>query len=247
MIHGCENVATCIATFAKWYCNSNGLYCNAHCNAVCLASPCNCHDRDHTYPYSPIPTCLRPSRVIRITPEHPMPLPNPLALSRANSCLSNALPNTPTPLRLVDTFLTRCSFNLSSSSCQVDSRHPHSFLTRRTFDLSSSLCQVDSRHLHPFLTRCLSTFTLLRQVYSRRLISLATAVGRSPITYLPRSMHHSLSFLALYIYVPLLSVVHSSVTSLATLHSFSMSHPQFPISVYPCFIYLYSLPPSPLL
>ena len=38
----------------------------------------------------------------------------------------------------------------------------------------------------------------------------------------------------------------SSVTSLATLRSFSMSHPQFPISVYPCFIYLYSLPPSTL-
>ena len=38
----------------------------------------------------------------------------------------------------------------------------------------------------------------------------------------------------------------SSVTSLATLRSFSMSHPQFPISVYPCFIYLYSLPPSSL-
>ena len=38
--------------------------------------------------------------------------------------------------------------------------------------------------------------------------------------------------------------LRSSVTSLATLRSFSMSHPQFPVSVYPCFIYLYSLPPS---
>ena len=145
-----------------------------------------------------------------------MPNPNPLTPSH----LSNALLNTPTPLRLVNAFPTRRSFDLYSSLRQVDSRYPHSFLTRR-----------------------LSTFTPLHQVYSRRFIGLATAVGRSPIAYLPRSMHHSLSFLAPYIYAPLCS----SVTSLATLRSFSMSHPQFPVSVYPCFIYLYSLPPSPLL
>ena len=163
-------------------------------------------------PIHPILTCLCPSRVIRIIPEHPMPLLNPLAPSQANSRLSNALPNTPTPSCLVGALLTR-----HSSSHQVDSRHPH-----------------------PFLTRHLLTFTLLRQVYSRRLIGLMTADGQSPIAYLPRSMRPSLSFLALYIYVSLLSVVRSSVTSLATLHSFSMSHPQFPISVNPCFIYLYS-------
>ena len=146
-----------------------------------------------------------------------MPNLNPLT----PLCLSNALPNSPTPLRLVNAFPTRRTFNLSSSSRQVDSRHPHSFPTRRSFDLYSSSCQVDSRHPHSFLTRRLSTFTLLRQVYSRHLIGLATAVGRSPIAYLPRSMRHSLSFLALYIYVPL----RSSVTSLTTLCSFSMSHP----------------------
>ena len=83
----------------------------------------------------------------------------------------------------------------------------------------------------------------LRQIHSRHFIGLMTAVGRSPIVYLPRSMCLSPSFLAPYIYVPL----RSSVTSLATLRSFSMSHPQFPVSVYPCFIYLYSLPLSPLL
>ena len=137
------------------------------------------------------------------------------------SHLSNALPNTPTPLRLVNAFPTRRTFNLSSPSHQVDSRHPHSFPTQCSFNLSSSS----------------------RQVYSRCLIGLATAVGRSPIAYLPRLMHLSPSFLAPYIYVPLCS----SVTSLATLRSFSMSHPQFPVSIYPCFIYLYSLPPPPLL
>ena len=84
-------------------------------------------------PIHPIPTCLHPSRVIRITSEHPMPNPNPLAsipsqlASNASlnpltpSHLSNALPNTPTPLRLADAFPTQCTFDLSSSSRQVDS------------------------------------------------------------------------------------------------------------------------------
>ena len=175
-----------------------------------------------------------------------MPLPNPLAPSWANSCLSNALPNTPTPLRLVNAFPTWRSFDLSSSLHQVNSWHPHSFLTWCILDLSSSSHQVDSRYLHSLPTRRHSTFTLLCQVYSWHLIGLATAVGQSPITYLPHSMCPSLTFLALYIYVSLLSVVRSSVTSLATLHSFSMSHPQFPVSAYPHFIYLYSISLSTL-
>ena len=112
-------------------------------------------------PICPILTCLCPSRVVRITPEHPTLLPNPLAPSQANSHLSNALPNTLTPLCLVDALPTRCSFDLSSSLRQVNSRHPHSFLTRRSFDLSSSLRQVDSRHPHSFPTRCHSTFSVL--------------------------------------------------------------------------------------
>ena len=103
-----------------------------------------------------------------------MPNPNPLT----PSCLSNALPNTPTPLRLVNAFPTRRSFDLYSSSHQVNSQQPHSFLTRR-----------------------LLIFTPLCEIYSRRFIGLATAVGRSPIVYLPRSMRLSPSFLAPYIYV----------------------------------------------
>ena len=91
-------------------------------------------------PVHPIPTYLCHSRVIRITPEHPMPLPNPLAPSQVNLRLSNALPNTLTPLCLVDAFPTRHSFDLSLSSCQVDSRHPHSFPTQcpSTFSLLAS-------------------------------------------------------------------------------------------------------------
>ena len=76
--------------------------------------------------------------------------PNLLTPSR----LSNALLNTPTPLRLVDAFPTRRSFDLSSSSHQVDSQHPHTFPTRR-----------------------LLTLTPLHQVYSQRFIGLATVVG----------------------------------------------------------------------
>ena len=38
-------------------------------------------------PIRPIPTCLHPSWVIRITPEHPMANPNSLAPSQANSRL----------------------------------------------------------------------------------------------------------------------------------------------------------------
>ena len=147
-------------------------------------------------PIQPIPTCLCPSRVTRITPEHSMPLPNPLAPSQANSCLSNTLPNTPTPLCLVDAFPTWYSFDLSSSLHQIYSQHPHSFLTQ-----------------------CHSTFTLLHQVYSWHLIGLATAVGWSPIAYLPCSMRLSLSFLALYISIwSLCLITHypSSVSSISS-------------------------------
>ena len=60
----------------------------------------------------PIPTYLHHSQVIRIIPEHPMPLSNPLAPSWVNSHLSNALPNRLTPLHLVNTFPTWRSFDL---------------------------------------------------------------------------------------------------------------------------------------
>ena len=184
-----------------------------------------CHDHDRTYPYLPYPDLSMPipshqnhSWAPNAKPEPSGSIlsqlmfntsPNPLTPSR----LSNALPNTLTPLRLVDAFPTQCSFDLFSSSCQVDSRHPHSFPTQR-----------------------LSIFTLLHQVYSQCFIGLATAVRGSPIVYLPRSMHPSLSFLALYIYVSLLSIVHSSVTSLTTLHCMFLCH----ITRYPLFIFYVS-------
>ena len=114
-----------------------------------------CHDRDRTYPYLPYPDLSMPipshqnhSRAPNAKPEPSGSIPSQLRSNASPnpltpSCLSNALPNTLTPLRLADAFPTQCTFNLSSSSCQVDSRHPHSFPTQRH-----------------------STFTLLRQVYS---------------------------------------------------------------------------------
>ena len=93
-----------------------------------------CHDRDHTYPYLPYPDLSMPipshqnhfqAPNAKPKPSGSIPSqlasnasPNPLTPSR----LSNALPNTLTPLRLVNAFPTQCTFDLSSSSCQVDSR-----------------------------------------------------------------------------------------------------------------------------
>ena len=190
----------------------------------------SCHDRDRTYPYSPYPDLSTPILSCQNHPWAPLAKPEPSG-SILSQLASNAFPNPLTPLHL-----DKC----------ISNTIPIPDPTRCSFDLSSSSRQVDSRHPHSFPTQCHSTFTLLCQDYSRRLIGLATAVGQSPIAYLSRSMRPSPSFLALYICVSLLSVVCSSVTSLATLHSFSMSHPQFPVSVYPCFIYLYPLPPSTL-
>ena len=74
-----------------------------------------------------------------------------------------------------------------------------------------------------------------------------SSVSRSLIAYLPRLMCPSLPFLALYISVPLLSTVCSLCLIIHYPPFVSLSHPQFPIFIHPCFIYLYSLPPSTLI
>ena len=201
-----------------------------------------CHDCDRTYPYSPypdlstpIPSHLNHSWAPNAKPEPSDPLTSQQRTPEHSDSLasSQCIPG-PTHLRL---FLSLVSSRFPTPTLIPNPMliQPLLFLvsswfpTRRSFNLYSSSHQVDSQYPHSFLTwRC---------------IGLATAVGQSPIAYLPRLMRLSPSFLAPYIYVPLCS----SVTSLATLCLFSMSHPQFPVSVYPCFIYLYSLPPSPLL
>ena len=57
-------------------------------------------------PVHPIPTCLHHSQVIKTITEHLSPIPNPLTPSQASLHLSNALPNSLTPLHLIDTFPT---------------------------------------------------------------------------------------------------------------------------------------------
>ena len=120
----------------------------------------SCHDCDCTYPYSPYPDLSTPILSHQNHSQAPNAKPEPSG-SIPSQLVSNTLLNTPTPLRLVDAFLTQHSFYLSSSLRQVDSWHPHSFLTRRSFHLSFSSCQVNFWHPHSFLTRCHSTFFVL--------------------------------------------------------------------------------------
>ena len=68
---------------------------------------------------------------------------------------------------------------------------PFPFLTSSRFPTSTLIPD-------PMLFDLLS---FLCQVHSQHFIGLATAVGQSPVTYLPRSMCLSLSFPALYISV----------------------------------------------
>ena len=115
-----------------------------------------------------------------------MPNPNPLTPSR----LSNTLLNTPTPLHLVNAFPTRRTFDLSSPSRQVDSRHPYSFLTRRSFDLLSSCVKSIPD---------VSSVSRLRSGEAQSRTSLARCVKLVRLSLLPIYMflyvplsHHSL-------------------------------------------------------
>ena len=188
-------------------------------------------------PVCPIPTCLCHSRVIRITPKHPIPIPNPLAPSRANSRLSSTLLNLWPP-------------GVLSTHSQPDTPSTSPLPHVKSIPNIHTHSQPDA--IRPSL--------FLHQVYSRCFIGLTTAVGRSSIAYLPCSIRPSLSFLALYTSVSLLSTVHSFVSSFATLHSFlyvssSVPHLHLPLfhlslfypSVDPHFIYLDSILPLTLL
>ena len=147
--------------------------------------------------------------------------PNPLTPSR----LSNTLPNTPTPLHLVDAFPTQCSFDLSSSLCQVDSRHPHSFPTQRSFDLSSSSRQVNSRHPHSFPTRRHSTFSVLASSPFPT-FHQSQDCGQAKPDHVPPSLDASWSVFSHSLYIC----------------TFSMSHHSLP---FICFLCLILSSPSP--
>ena len=87
----------------------------------------------------------------------------------------------------------------------------------------------------------------LHQVYSWCFISPATAVRQSPIAYLSCSICPSLSFLALYISVSLLSAVCSSVSSFTTLCSFfyvSSSVPRLCLPLFHLSLFYPSINPT---
>ena len=122
------------------------------------------------------------------------------------------------PLLLVNAIPTWHSFDLSPSSHQVNSQHPHSFPIWRysTFSLScvKSIPDVSS------VLRLQSG-----EAWSRTSLAQCVLVCLSlPFIYL---------FPSCPLYVPL---SHYSLPSAR----FSMS-PQFPVSIYPHFIYLYSI------
>ena len=87
-------------------------------NAILSHLPCGCHNCDRTYPYSPYPDLSTPipshqnhSRAPNAKPEPSGSIPSQLTSNVSPnlltpSRLSNALLNTPTPLRLVDAFPT---------------------------------------------------------------------------------------------------------------------------------------------
>ena len=132
-----------------------------------------------------------------------------------------ALLNPLTPLFLVDAFPTQHSFDLPSSLHQVDSRQPHPF------------------PIQPSLFLC--------HVYSRRFINFMTAVGQSPIMYLPHLICPSLSLLALYISVlPPVHCMFLCTSSFITLCLFSVSSSVLCLCL-PLFYLSYSILPLTLL
>ena len=199
------------------------------CREILCPTELVCHDRDRTYPYSsypdlstPIPSHLNQSQAPNTKPEPS----NPLASQQRTPKHSDSLASSQ---RISDPMLLRPFLSLASSRFPTPTLIPDPTHPRPLLFLTSS----DSRHLHPSPTQHLSTFSLLASVPFPT-FHRSRDCGRAKSDRVPL-------LLPIYMF-PL----RSSVTSLATLHSFSMSHPQFPVSIYPCFIYLYSLPPLTL-
>src|SRR5438128_206395 len=130
-------------------------------------------------PIQPTPTCLRHSRAIRTIPE-------PLCQSRT------PWPH-PEPVRVLATHPEPSGFIPSQLASHQRTPEPSDPLAFRQ--------RIPDNYTHSRPDASLSFSLLLRQVYSRRSIGLATAVGRSPIAYLPRPFRLSMFLLALYISV----------------------------------------------
>ena len=213
---------------------------NGHWRKLAEATGGNLTIKDRFFnvvvPFVPIWTQLESKDTLRNIEEDNKILQNAIASARWIKChdRDRTHPYTPYP-----DLSTPIPSHLNQSRAPNTKPEPSDPLAsqQRTPEHSNSLASSqripDPTHPQPLLflassrfpTRRLSTFTPLCQIYSRRFIGLATVVGRSPIAYLPRSMRHSLSFLALYI------SVHSS-----------MSHHSLP---FVCFLCLILSSPSP--
>ena len=110
----------------------------------------SCHNHNHTYPYSPYPDLSTPILSHQNHSQAPNAKFEPSG-SILSQLASNASPNPQTPLHL-----SNALSNTPTPLCLADA-----FPTQRSFDLSSSSRQVDSQHLHPFPTRNHSTFSVL--------------------------------------------------------------------------------------
>ena len=156
-----------------------------------------CHDRDRTHPYSPYPDLSTPipshldySRAPNTKPEPSDPLASQQRTPEHSDSLASSQ-------RIPDPTHLQPFLSLTSSRFPTPTPIPDPTLIRPLLFLASSRFPTTTLIPDPTLL----TFTPLRQIYSRCFIGLATAVGRSPIAYLPRSMRLSPSFLAPYIYV----------------------------------------------
>ena len=211
-----------------------------------------CHDRDRTYPYmpypdlsTPFPSHLNHSRAPNTKPEPSDPLASQQRTPKHSDSLASnqrtpkhsdplaSNQRTPNPT-LIRPFPFLTSSQFPTPTLIPDPMHPRPllFLASSQFPTNTLIPDPTSFNLHSFASKSIpdiSSVSRLRSGKARSRTSLARCVLVRPFS------------LPIYMF-PLCS----SVTSLATLRSFSMSHPQFPISVYPCFIYLYSLPPSTL-
>ena len=170
-----------------------------------------------------VPTPVRPtltypchSQVIRIIPEHPMPLPNPLAPFWANLHLSNALLNTPTPLRPVNTFPTWPNASSTPSLPRVKSIpniHTHSrsnairpslFCIKSIPDVSSVLqLRSGEAQSHTSLARCVLVRLPLLSIYLFPSCLLYVLCSHHSLP----SFHFSVSFSVPHLHPPLFSSI----------------------------------------
>ena len=165
-------------------------------------------------PIFPIPTCLHHSRVIRIIPEHPLPILNPLAPSQASSCLNNTLLNPLAPSRANLHLMHSWTLWLPCISLMRSWHYTHS--------------QPNPTLLWPPLSSC------IKSIPNNSSVSWLWLGKAWSCTSLAQCVLVCPFLLSIYLYVSLCLIIRYP--------SFiSLSHPQFPISIHPYFIYLYPI------